>query len=114
MESFEGRAQPQLRFDRTALQDGVVRLAVAGEVDMTTGDCFQQTLLAVLAEPGVRRLVLDVGGLRFVDSNGVGVLVKVQRAADERDIGFGIVNATGPVRGVLEMLGVYEMLAAHP
>jgi anti-sigma B factor antagonist len=114
METFEGLPQPQLRFDRTAALDGVVHLAVAGEVDMTTGDCFRQTLLTVLAEPGVRQLVLDVGGLRFVDSNGVGVLVKAQRAADERDVGFGIVNAAGPVRGVLEMLGVYEMLAAHP
>ncbi|OLE29408.1 MAG: hypothetical protein AUG44_04255 [Actinobacteria bacterium 13_1_20CM_3_71_11] len=114
METFEDRAQPQLRFDRAAGQDGVVTLAVAGEVDMTTGDCFRDTLLAVLAERGVRRLLLDVGGLRFVDSNGVGVLVKAQRAADERDIGFGIVNAAGTVRGVLEMLGVYEMLAARP
>jgi anti-sigma B factor antagonist len=112
MEAFDGRSQPQLRFDRTT-RDGTVCLTVTGEIDMTTGDIFRQTLLAVLGEPGVRRLLLDVGPLRFMDSNGVGVLVKTQRSAEERDIGFGIVNARGPIRGVLEMLGVYEMLAAH-
>ena len=104
---------PQLCFERSSREGGVVVLALAGEVDMTTGDVFRQTLLAVLAEPGVRRVLLDVGELRFMDSNGVGVLVKAQRTAEERDICFGLVNVRGPVRGVLEMLGVYDMLAAR-
>src|SRR5947199_1426127 len=111
MELFDDRAQPELRFDRGTRDDGAVCLAVTGEIDMVTGDVFRQTVLGVLAEPGVQRLLLDVGGLRFMDSNGVGVLVKAQRTAEEKGIGFGIVNAQGTIRGVLEMLGVYDMLA---
>lgn len=113
MDLFDDRNQPQLRFDRSTGDDGAVCLALTGEIDMTTGDVFRQTLLAVLGEPGVRRFSLDLGGLRFMDSNGVGVLVKTQRTAEERGIDFGIVNVRGPVRGVLEMLGVYDMLAAR-
>ena len=41
------------------------------------------------------------------------VLVKARRTADEHGIAFGLVNARGVVRSVLEMLGVYEMLAAE-
>jgi len=115
MDLFDDLIQPPLlRFDRDARDGGTVVLALTGEIDMTTGDVFRQTVLAVLGEPGVRRLLLDVGGLRFMDSNGVGILVKAQRTAEERDIGFGIVNVRGPIRGVLEMLGVYDMLAARP
>jgi anti-sigma B factor antagonist len=115
METFDDRIPPpELRFDRTTRDNGVTCLTVTGEIDMTTGDCFRQTLLAVLGEPGVRRLLLDVAPLRFMDSNGVGVLVKAQRSAEERGVDFGIVNAQGAIRSVLEMLGVYDMLATEP
>jgi anti-sigma B factor antagonist len=114
MDLFDDQPLPsQLCFERGTRDDGTACLAVSGEIDMMTGDVFRQTLLAALGEPAVRRLVLDIGALRFMDSNGVGVLVKARRTADERGIGFAIVNARGPVRGVLEMLGVYEMLAAQ-
>jgi anti-anti-sigma factor len=113
MDTFSGPLQPaELRFDRVAHTDGVTCLAVTGEIDMTTGDRFRHTLVEALHEPGVSRLLLDFAPLRFMDSNAVAVLVKTQRNAEEQGISFGIVNTRGVVRSVLEMLGVYEMLAA--
>jgi anti-sigma B factor antagonist len=105
--------RPELRIERAGAVDGVTCLAVAGEVDMTTGEQFERTLIGTLDEPGVTRLLLDVAPLRFIDSNGVAVLVKARRTADAHGIVFGLVNARGVVRSVLEMLGVYEMLAAE-
>jgi anti-sigma B factor antagonist len=106
-------SRSELRFERLTQTDGAICLAVTGEVDMTTGDLFQQTLVRVLDEPGVARLRLDVAPLRFMDSNGVAVLVQACRTAERRGISFGIVNARGAIRSVLEMLGVYELLAAE-
>jgi anti-sigma B factor antagonist len=113
METVGGPSRRQeLRFDRSTSSDGVTRLAVAGEIDMNTGDCFRQKIMLVLAEPGVNRLLLDLGPLRFIDSNGVATLVKARRAADAQGIGFGVVNAGGSIRSVLDMLGVYPILSA--
>jgi anti-sigma B factor antagonist len=114
MDPFDGAApRPELRFERARLGGGVTCLAVTGEVDMTTGDYFQQTLAHALDEPGVTRVLLDAAPLRFIDSNGVAVLIKARRAAEKLGISFGVANAQGGVRSVLEMLGVYEMLAAE-
>jgi len=113
MDTFDSAlARPDLRLERIRT-DGVICFTVAGEVDMTTGEYFRQSLTQALDERGVTRLLLDVAPLRFIDSNGVGVLVRTRRAAGERGVDFGLVNAHGVVRSVLEMLGVYEMLAAE-
>jgi len=106
-----GASAPDLRLTRADDAPGFVRLALTGEIDMTTGDSFKQTLAAILDEPGVRQLLLDVSALRFLDSNGVTVLVKTLQVAEERRVSFGIVNASPPIRSVLEMLAVYDLLA---
>jgi anti-sigma B factor antagonist len=91
---------------------GVAVLAVTGEIDMSTGDDFRKALAVALAEPGIKRLTVDLGEVRFVDSNGVSSLLWALQTAEERHISFAVVNATGAARNVLEMLGVYDMLTA--
>jgi anti-anti-sigma factor len=113
MDPFAGGIRrAELRFDRLAREEGVVRIAVAGEIDMTTGDRFSDTLRQALNEPDTQRLLIDVSQVDFMDSNAVAVLARTRRTAMEQNILFGIVNAQGPVRHVLEMLGVYELLSA--
>jgi anti-sigma B factor antagonist len=114
METLGGRQRrPQLRFDRSTSADGTTCLAVAGEVDMNTGDSFRQKVFRVLDEPGVNHLVLDLAPLRFIDSNGVATLLKARRAADQQGVRFGIIRADGAIRNVLEILGVYSILSTE-
>ena len=104
----------KLRLDVTDRTDGGTCLAVHGDIDMTTSDHFKQTVMRLVADPAVTRLTIDAAHLDFIDSNGVTVLVKAHRAADERGISFAVANAQGPIRSLLEMLGVYDMLTqAH-
>lgn len=111
MDTFAGQLPPsELGFDRVT-GAGVTRVTVTGEIDATNGDRFHQTLMDALNESGLRRLVLDLGPLRFMDSNAVAVLMKAQRASDERGVSFGITNTSDPIRHVLQMLGVYDVLA---
>ncbi len=101
---------PALRLDRTDRPDGTTLLRVGGDVDMGTSAEFRETVMGVVGEPGVTGLVLDLADLTFIDSNGVTALVKASRAAGERGVSFEVTNARDTIRGVLEMLGVYEML----
>jgi anti-anti-sigma factor len=107
----ESMRSTRLRLETTDLADGRVDVTVDGDVDMATSDYFRHTLMRLVTEPAVTDLVLDAGRLAFIDSNGVTVLVKVHRAARERGISFGITNTQDPVRGLLELLGVYDLLA---
>jgi anti-anti-sigma factor len=100
----------ELRLGRLRRSGGDAVLAVAGEVDMTTGDRFRQALALALTEPDLDRLTIDLGPLRFIDSAGVSTLLWAQQTAAERDVTVAITNADGAIRSILELLGVYEML----
>ena len=110
----ESARSANLRLDTTDLAGGGVRLTVCGDIDMTTSDHFRRTVMRLVGDPAVTALTLDLADLDFVDSNGVTVLVKAHRAAGERGIPFGVTEAQDPIRGLLEMLGVYDMLTAAP
>ena len=101
---------PQLRLTRSERADGVVCLAVAGEVDMSTGNDFRRTVSDALHEPGLRTLLLDIARLRFIDSNGVAVLIGAHRDAEDGGVVFALINAGRRIRSVLELMGVYDML----
>ena len=49
-------------------------LTVTGEIDMATAPRFRQRLLAVTAA-GAQNVVIDLSGVDFIDSTGLGVLM---------------------------------------
>ena len=49
-------------------------LTVTGEIDMATAPRFRQRLLAVIST-GVQNVVIDLSGVDFIDSTGLGVLL---------------------------------------
>jgi anti-sigma B factor antagonist len=53
-------------------------LRVAGEIDLVTGGQIRTEVHRMVAE-GRRRVVLDLGAVRFCDSSGVGVLIAARR-----------------------------------
>lgn len=61
-----------------SLQTGTVAdrtiLRVTGEIDVYTAPKLRQRLVQ-LVEDGARHLVVDLGGVEFLDSTGLGVLV---------------------------------------
>jgi anti-sigma B factor antagonist len=101
----------ELRLIRVEQVAGTTCLTVEGEVDAVTGDYFRRTVMTLVNDPGVARVLLNIAGLEFIDSNGVTVLVKAHRAAGERGVHFAIVETTDNIRGLLELLGVYDMLS---
>jgi anti-anti-sigma factor len=59
-------------------------LRVAGELDLATADLLRARVREVLAPgSGVQRLVLDLGGLEFMDVTGLGALLEARRKASE-------------------------------
>ena len=106
----ESARSTNLRLEATDGGDGRICLTVDGEVDMTTSDHFRRTVMRLVSDPAVETVTVDAANLGFIDSNGVTVLVKAHRAAGECGIAFGITNTPDPIRGLLEMLGVYDML----
>lgn len=62
--------------------DGVVVLHVSGELDTTSAEELARPLKANLSE-GVRAVVVDLGGVRFLGSAGLESLVVGRQRAEE-------------------------------
>lgn len=55
-------------------------------------------------------LTVDLTALRFIDSAGVGLMLRLQRRARQRHVELTFVNASDPVRRVLSLLRVESYL----
>ncbi len=84
-----------------SVTESYVLVKVAGEADMTVSGQVRELLAAVLA--GMRHLVVDVSGLRFIDAACVRVLVGACGAAEDAG-GTLVLVAPQPV--VARMLGL--------
>ncbi|MCA1692320.1 MAG: STAS domain-containing protein [Actinobacteria bacterium] len=85
---------------------GQVVVAVCGELDADTAPQLQRALQGLAGHDADRKLVVDVGGLTFIDSSGVYVLVQAVKRlhADGRSLSLSGANP-GAFR-VLDVCGV--------
>ena len=62
-----------LKLDKS-LHQGVDVISISGEVDLYTASALKEMTYEVL-DTGVSNIILDMTGLDFMDSSGLGVLV---------------------------------------
>jgi anti-anti-sigma factor len=69
----------KIEFERPA--DGFSIVALAGELDLSTIPQLEPRLLDELREQG--SVVADLTRLRFIDSSGIGLLIKAHRVSED-------------------------------
>jgi anti-sigma B factor antagonist len=88
----------ELEFDETE-HDGWRVLAVRGEIDAYTSPRLREELKRLI-DGGTRRLVVDLQGVEFMDSTGLGVLVSaLKRVKEAGASGDGSNPGSGPATG---------------
>ena len=91
-------------------QSGWQVLTVRGEVDVTTTPRVRAQLISLLSD-GRPRLVVDLEGVRFLDSSGLGALVAGLKLARSRSGELRLVcENQRSVRKVLEVTGLERVL----
>ncbi len=88
-------------------------LEVSGEVDVYTAPALRDRITDLL-DAGRHRLVVDLAGVEFLDSTGLGVLVAGLNRA--REVG-GTLDLVCPQERVLKLFritGLDEVFAVHP
>lgn len=78
---------------------------VSGAIDSATLEDFQVSVEEI-RRGGATRLVLDLAKVRFVNSTGLGYLVKVNDALRDAGGGVALIRVPAKVRLVIEMLGL--------
>jgi anti-sigma B factor antagonist len=92
-------------------RDGdVVTAALAGDFDMQATFTVEPALERALRIPGLRRIELDLRGLEFIDSTGLGVIVRLDREARGRGVQLRLRRGPRPVHRVFEKSGLADAL----
>jgi anti-sigma B factor antagonist len=94
---------------RVEQQPDTLLVALHGEFDLTCEAPFREQL-ARSREGHPANLVLDLCGLAFMDSVGVGMLVKLNRMTSEDGVTFTVLCGEGHVRRVLRETGLDGLL----
>lgn len=85
-------------------------MAVAGDLDLATAESLIDRVGAMIAEGPPVDLILDLAGLRFCDSAGINVLIRLRKVADQHGRRFAVVHPQPPVRRVFELTGLRAYL----
>jgi anti-anti-sigma factor len=93
--------------DRTA-DTVVVRLA--GELDVQATFQLEPALERLTRDPSTRALVVDMNRVEFMDSSALGLLLALRERLQADDIRLLVANPSAPVRRLLALGGVGDVL----
>jgi anti-anti-sigma factor len=95
-------------------RDNVVVAGVTGEIDVSNAAGLERAVGAEVVRD-TAGLVMDLGGLEFMDSSGVHMLFHLARRLERRGLGFALVLPPESIpRRVLELSGPHPRRWIHP
>lgn len=79
---------------------------VRGEVDIASAGTLRETLIEVLGAAPDTHLIVDLSGVEFIDSTGIGVVAGASKRANANSGRFTVVVTTPAVRRALDTTGL--------
>jgi anti-sigma B factor antagonist len=95
---------PTLQVRHRDLGDGLCVVVLDGEIDLATAPDLKAAVTELLPK-GLNRFIVDLSGVRHMDSTGLGVLVGFRRRLAD-DSRIAIAGARSNVRAVIELTGL--------
>jgi anti-sigma B factor antagonist len=89
-------------------------LSLRGEIDVYTAPRLRQAIVD-LVDGGVRGIVVDMGGVDFLDSTGLGVLVEGLKRTRGKDGNLSIVATQDKILKIFDITGLtkaFDMYAS--
>jgi anti-anti-sigma factor len=105
--SLQTRAGAELR---VGIHPGAPpQAAVHGEIDISTSPWLREDLLSVILRHGPE-LVLDLGGVTFMDCTGINLLLATRRRARLAGGWLQVINAAPAVTRIIALTGLRQVL----
>lgn len=82
-----------------------VTITAHGELDIFTAREVSRRL-AEAVEAGCRRVLVDVGGVTFVDASALGVFARARKDLDDQCGSLGFVATSAPFRRLCALTGL--------
>lgn len=89
---------------------GTMTVRLTGDLDHHAAAQIRPELDALIADPGVKRLVFDLSGLGFMDSSGIGMLIGRYKVMTRRGGSVAVRSGGGQVDRLIELSGLYQIV----
>ena len=87
-----------------------VRVAVSGELDLSSALVFEEELRRIEENSGEALLVLDLRSLKFMDSTGLRLILSAHARAINSGRKLAIIEGGEAIRRIFRLTGVIERL----
>ncbi|RZU51172.1 anti-anti-sigma factor [Krasilnikovia cinnamomea] len=90
---------------------GAVRLALAGELELSTVDQLREHVtreFGTVQRP--QQLVIDMAAVTFCDSTGLAALIDARATAADHHADFSVINPSRMTRTIMQVTGLLELL----
>ncbi|MBS5450759.1 MAG: STAS domain-containing protein [Coriobacteriia bacterium] len=94
----------------TAVNGDIGTVSVEGEVDVSNADTLREGVLGLIADEAVKTVEVDLAGVPYIDSTGIGVLVGAAHRAEDAGKALRVLRAQDNVSRIFGMLGVDEII----
>lgn len=101
-----------LQIDWEARQHSLV-VRLRGDFDMVGADRFRTEVDALLTEDPFDHLCVDLNGITFVDSSGIGALLGRYRRLQSGGGTMSLVGAPVAVQGMLDLSGILRVIPLY-
>jgi anti-sigma B factor antagonist len=91
---------------------GYTVVGLTGRLDMAEAPALRETVAQIVAG-GPRRVVLDLGGVPFMDSSGLGALIGCLKISRQAGGDLRIAGVGPRVRMVLELTSMHRVLPPY-
>lgn len=91
-------------------RDSLLKICLSGELDQHCAGPLRKELDRLIDESCALAVELDMGGVKFMDSSGLGVILGRYKRLSARGGRLGIKNASGNIERILRMSGIYTLV----
>jgi anti-anti-sigma factor len=94
----------------TSHEHETVRVALEGELDLSSALTFDEELRRIEDDAEEQTLLLDLESLKFMDSTGLRLIVSAHQRAVKAGRRLAICGASQTIRRILRLTGMHERL----
>lgn len=91
-------------------QRQTLTVRLANELDHSAASKLRGELDALLADASIRRLVLDLRSLKFMDSSGIGLIIGRYKEMARRGGSVAVINPDAHMDRIFRLAGLYELV----
>ena len=88
-------------------------LELTGEADVTNSDALREVLDAEVAKQP-RTMIIDLSGLRFMDSSALHIVLRANRVMDRQGGVLALASPREPVAKMLRLTAADQLIPVYP